>query len=181
MKRGLVIGIIVILGLVIILGGAFFLLEDECKNQSDNCYISKAMEKQDEKICNKLDDITSKEDCLIAVAGEKQDVEVCDKIGPRDKINACFRNVAVKKQDEFVCDQIEDKSAIEECYIYVAEEMGDGSLCEKISPDEDGRQSSTKDNCLMKVAIKINDWEMCHNIRGVWKENCFAKTEQQIP
>lgn len=72
-----------------------------------------------------------------------------------------------------------DKSAVEGCYIYVAEELGQRSICEKISLDESGRQSSTKDNCYMLVAVKKNDRELCYLIRGIWRDNCLQNTQQK--
>jgi len=79
----------------------------------------------------------------------------------------CYKQVAFALKRADLCDNVKDTSKQEDCFIDLAEDLKKLELCSKLTKG--------KDECISKVAIAKEDYTICYDIKGNYKDICFDK------
>ncbi|MCX6736542.1 MAG: hypothetical protein NTW73_00405 [Candidatus Parcubacteria bacterium] len=140
------------------------------KWNKDSCLESFAVANQDISICDKIQQILTKNQCYLNVALAKQDPSNCEKIeiniterhgltilrdGWTIGKEACYSSIAVIKEDISICDNMQEKSEKYLCISNVAITKQNLSICDII------QDQVIKNDCYSNVSIFRQALSMC--------------------
>ena len=95
----------------------------------DNCFLQLGLEKNDEKICNKINLANTKNKCYFDIAMVKQKPEIC----PEGQRNSCYAELGIRNYDLTMCQKIVgDEDLKGNCLYEIAVFNEDPFICEKI-------------------------------------------------
>ncbi len=170
----------------------------EYLNNSDNCYLKVAAEKEDLTICYMIHDQSNrnrcyseiakarsylpicdliidpaeKENCYIPVAYEKRDKEICDNITNQSIKDKCISSVALVEKRTSFCDMIQDLEIKDKCYNSIACATLSPSICDTI------QDQKIRDSCYNYIAYKSKDKEKCVKIQDErMRQECKSYSE----
>lgn len=160
-------------------GGAYSKLE--------SCTIMLAKNKQNQEICDSLDNLETKQRCYKGVGVALGDLSICEDIG-----SDCYAEIAVKNGDIVLCNNYSG-SKKESCIRDVAEVNKDHSLCSQLDSDYDWEcyalvgkatlrvdlcdksAAHYREDCLNHIAQEKRDHEICYKQSDEKsKDNCLS-------
>lgn len=138
----------------------------------DVCYISVSLENKDSNICTKIIDLSNKDNCLSQVASAKKDLLICDKIKDQNSKDFCYSDVSAATNDLNGCNKIVETIGIakEFCLSQIALDRKDISICDNYS-----QIGGDLSKCYSNIAIVNKDYKLCENITsGYYKAKCYV-------
>tara|TARA_Y100000310_G_scaffold344303_1_gene456299 strand:- start:120 stop:683 length:564 start_codon:yes stop_codon:yes gene_type:complete len=180
MKKGLVIGIIIVVIVAIVgfflLGGSDFLSSDGDLKSIGPDEIQEIRKTIDEAPnCESIEDETIREICIGERATENADFSECDKLSSGRR--ACYIEIAVDSNDPDICvsastlkiegDTSNPQNILDYCYEEIAKKNLRPELCDEI------KGTFTRDRCYKSLSLSMDDKSLCDKISNQDKvEDC---------
>ncbi|MCD6479084.1 MAG: hypothetical protein J7L44_04335 [Candidatus Diapherotrites archaeon] len=148
----------------------------------DTCYLELALDRNDAKLCTKIEDAERKERCISDIANNLKDENSCDLLAGENRIR-CYAKVSALKNDPYVCLKLEEKKDIIDCIIYSDwdekevpiephcekfENLTKRDLCYYIAKDCNKITSSIEYGHGYPY-MKVREVCILHNIKFLWK------------
>lgn len=168
-KKGLVIGIIIVV--ILIIFGFYFLYNPSATLGGEyDGIINDAKFSGDASLCDQIDDLDYKNYCL---AGAKKDKTFCEQVQDQTVKDRCYFTVPYSIE---TCNAIQSNDLKGECLLNLGITTLDSSICE-IIPDLQGdirtrdnpdvfekRPSHFRDNCFLGIRLETDNISLCENI-----------------
>ena len=121
--------------------------------------------------CAQIKNFDERQECYRVLSTGHKDITLCDKGQSAEYIYTCYTSVAGESLDPKVCALVRQKEQAvyspntlsNECYKKQAIRLSDESLCKEMSSSSE-QEAMDRDNCLIAVAAKKQDKNICGKI-----------------
>lgn len=140
----------------------------ENQQQASSCYIQIAVKNSDSGLCSKISKEDYKDYCYEQVAIQTQDANLCLKIDKNDIRDACYKEIAQKKLDKLICREISKEEVKNECFNYIGQVGKDMSVCDEIK--DNNLQDACNYNTLLSIGNanpKDKNISLCDKINDI--------------
>ena len=129
----------------------------ENQNDKDWCLYSKALGNGNVETCETIENQQTKDSCFADLAmAIKNDDSLCDKIQNTILKGDCLLEIAIQKRDFSKCDKMPDQRTKNMCYSEQAINEKDASVCEKIEEDFSDLSEEERNNLDPNMSIKLD-------------------------
>ena len=135
------------------------------------CIADLALENQDIKLCDQIEDPKTIDFCKTKVAEAVGDLTICeDQINDNYWIQICNKNVAIKTNNPEPCYGLESNLDHDECFEEIANYTAQPKLCVEMKDDIKSA------DCVSDLALEAEDVTICNLINvKIEREICYAK------